>query len=82
MWCHYSAGMAGAMWNCRHLSAFCVHRKTKPLHAKAHHAISLPLTSLSHSLPPNQHPIPLDVFVGGGGGAKFCAVCVNGDLNQ
>ena len=33
------------------------------------HAISLPLTSPSHSLPPpHQPPIPLDVFVGGGGG--------------
>ena len=24
-WCAYSAGMAGATWNCCHLSAFCVH---------------------------------------------------------
>ena len=27
-WCTYSAGMAGATWNCCHLGAFCVHHTT------------------------------------------------------
>ena len=27
-WCTYSAGMAGATWNCCRLGAFCVHHTT------------------------------------------------------
>ena len=37
-WCTYSADMAGATWNCCHLSAFCVH------HTTTHHVTSCKAT--------------------------------------
>ena len=37
-WCTYSVDMAGAMWNCFHLSMFCVH------HTTMHHVTSCKAT--------------------------------------
>ena len=37
-WCTYSAGMAGATWNCCHLGTFCVH------HTTIHHVTSCKAT--------------------------------------
>ena len=37
-WCTYSAGMAGATWNCCHLGTFCVH------HTTMHHVTSCKAT--------------------------------------
>ena len=39
-WCTYSAGMAGATWNCSRLGAFCVH------HTAMHHDTSCKATNV------------------------------------
>jgi len=51
-WCTYSAGMAGATWNCCCFGAFCVHHTTMhhmSLHAKPH---TLGACVFSCNLPP------------------------------